>query len=383
MGEIVAQSVRVAVEPNILEWALSRAGMDVASLPEKKSRRVAKWLAQEEQPTLRQLESFAATTMAPLGYFFLKEPPREQLPVPDFRTVRDTGLRQPSPNLLETIYMMQRRQAWLREDRIEQGIPPLPFIRSTTPLADPAVVGQSIRRALKLVAGWSDVLGTWTDALSSFRDRIEGLGVVVVFNGIVGNNTHRKLDPDEFRGFVLVDNYAPLIFVNGSDSKAAQMFTLAHELAHLWIGQGGLFDLPRLEPANLKDELFCNRVAAEVLIPAAEMADAWADLGPQYQRLARRFKVSEIVVARRALDLGLIVREEFFQFYETYLNAERRKPKSKGGDFYATQKNRVGRVFGEAVGRAAQTGRLLYRDAFALTGLTPATFDKYLKLIGV
>ncbi len=114
MGEIVAQSVGVAVEPNILEWALSRAGMDVASLPEKKSRRVAKWFAQEEQPTLRQLESFAATTMAPLGYFFLKEPPEEQLPVPDFTTVRDTGLRQPSPNLLETIYMMQRRQAWLR-----------------------------------------------------------------------------------------------------------------------------------------------------------------------------------------------------------------------------------------------------------------------------
>jgi hypothetical protein len=379
MGEIVAQSVRVAVEPNILEWALSRAGMDVASLPEKKSRRVAKWLAQEEQPTLKQLESFAATTMAPLGYFFLKEPPREQLPVPDFRTVRDTGLRQPSPNLLDTIYMMQRRQAWLREDRIEQGIPPLPFIRSTTPLADPAVVGQSIRRALKLVAGWSDVLGTWTDALSSFRDRIEELGVVVVFNGIVGNNTHRKLDPDEFRGFVLVDEYAPLIFVNGR----ADVHARTRVGSSLDRSRGSIrSSSPRtrqLEGRNILQPR--SRRGFDSGCRNGGCVGRWGAAIPTTRTQVQGERDRRCAAsARSRLDRA---RGVLFQFYETYFNAERRKPKSKGGDFYATQRNRIGRVFGEAVGRAAQSGRLLYRDAFALTGLTPATFDKYLKLIRV
>ena len=130
----------------------------------------------------------------------------------------------------------------------------------------------------------------------------------MVVNGIVGNNTHRKLDPEKFRGFVLVDDYAPLVFVNGADSKAAQMFTLAHELAHLWFGSSAAFDLRELQPADDETERACNRIAAELLAPEHELRDAWtaALQSPnRYQVLARQFKVSELVAARRLLDLGL------------------------------------------------------------------------------
>jgi Zn-dependent peptidase ImmA (M78 family) len=203
-------------------------------------------------------------------------------------------------------------------------------------------------------------------------------------NGVVGKNTHRKLDPAEFRGFVLIDEYAPLIFVNGADAKAAQMFTLAHELAHLWIGAEGVFNLEETLPADTAIEMFCNKVAAEFLIPAAELTEAWdaaSKAAEPFQQLARYFIVSPIVAARRAWDLSLITRVAFFEFYEAYEEDDRRvrSKKSDGGDFYATQNTRVGKRFARIVARAAKEGKLLYRDAYALTGLSSVTFDQYVR----
>lgn len=376
---------RVEVRGEMIEWARRRSGLPFDELVSKFPK-LPKWEAEDEHPTMRQLENYANATMAPLGYFFLPQPPVEQLPIPDFRTVDDNGVRRVSPNLLDTLYAMQRRQSWLRDDRVERGHEPLAFVRSTTIQADPMAVAALIREELGVEPTWAQPYATWTDALAALRDGIEELGVVVVINGVVGNNNHRKLDPGEFRGFVLVDDHAPLIFVNGADAKAAQMFTLAHELAHLWVGQDALVDLRALEPGDAAVERFCNRVAAEFLVSAATLAEVWphvANDANRFQTIARRFKVSEIVVARRALDLGLISREQFFGFYNEYIEKDRAKAKPGGGDFYNLQSNRVGRSFARAVFQAVREGKLLYRDAYALTGLQGETFDRFAnKLVG-
>jgi Zn-dependent peptidase ImmA (M78 family) len=210
---------------------------------------------------------------------------------------------------------------------------------------------------------------------------------MVVVNGIVENNTRRKLDVAEFRGFVLVDDYAPLVFVNGADGKAAQMFTLAHELAHVWLGSSAAFDLRELQPANDRTELACNRVAAEFLVPEAQLRASWPALrrdAEPFQAIARQFKVSSLVGARRALDLQLISKREFLDFYGEYQEDERRAAakKPEGGDFYATQNLRIGRRFAQAVVQAASEGRLLYRDAYQLTGLYGKTFASYAESLG-
>jgi Zn-dependent peptidase ImmA (M78 family) len=377
--------MRVDVNPRLLRWARDRAGLPVDALLQRFPK-LPEWEAGTVKPTLRQLEAFAGATAAPFGYLFLPDPPQEMLPIPDFRTLDDRPMRSPSPDLIDTIFEMQRRQAWLREERIEAGYEQLSFIGSVTAQAQPATVAAAMRRTLGAVAGWADLHGTWTDALAWLRNRAEMTGVVVVTNGIVGNNTHRKLDPDEFRGFVLTDDYAPFVFLNGTDGKAAQMFTLAHELAHLWINQAAVFNLHNMQPAPDPRERFCNAVAAEFLIPEQELRRAWSDVGQTPQRfrvLARRFKVSELVVARRVLDARLITRDAFFRFYSGYQEDERRRAERRpsGGDFYATQDSRVGRVFAEAVARAVKEGRLLYRDAFELTGLRGATFDRYVATV--
>jgi Zn-dependent peptidase ImmA (M78 family) len=377
--------MRVDVKPALLHWALERARLPEETLL-RKFPKLREWEAGTTKPTLRQVEAFADATAAPLGYLLLPAPPEEELPIPDFRTLDDRPIRRPSGNLLDTIFDMQRRQAWLREDRIEAGYEPLPFIGSVTADAAPGRVAAAMRRTLGAAVGWAELHGTWTDALAWLRNRAEMIGIIVVVNGVVGNNTRRKLDPEEFRGFVLPDAYAPFVFLNGSDGKAAQMFTLAHELAHLWINQAGVFNLREMQPAADPRERFCNSVAAEFLIPEEELRRAWSDIARSPQRfaaLARRFKVSELVAARRALDARLIDRDTFFRFYNVYQEdmGRRAARQATGGNFYATQNFRVGRAFAEAVGRAVKEGRLLYRDAFELTGLRGATFDRYLATI--
>ena len=374
---------RVSIKPEVLRWARERAGLPSEALIKIRDfSRYEDWERGEAEPTLKQLEKLANKTHTPLGCFFLPKPPEDKLPIPDFRTVKGGKALRPSPDLLETVQTMQRRQGWMREYLIEQGQEPLHFVGSANINDDPEDVAPRIRETLGFSVDWAKHERTWTDALRRLREGIEDARILTAFNSIVGNNTHRNLDVDEFRGFVLVDEYAPSVFVNSADAKAAQMFTLVHELAHLWLGKTGVFNLRNLQPADNEVEIFCNRAAAEFLVPAETIREFWPNAEASdnpFQACARRFKVSPLVSARRALDLRLINRDRFFAFYNEYLEEQesRPKPKSKSGDFHATQRYRLGERFTRAVIRAAREGRLLYRDAFLLTGLSGGTFDKF------
>jgi len=378
---------KVVVKEGVLRWALDRSGRTPDALVSKFPK-IEQWITGETQPTLRQLELLAKTTLTPFGFFFLDKPPVERLPIPHFRTLGEEYRDRPSPDLLETVQIMQLRQAWMRDYLIEQGHEELPFVRSVQINEQPKLVAQRMRQTLGFDEGWASQHRTWTNALSALRKSIEeAAGILVVVNGIVGNNTHRTLDPSEFRGFVLVDGYAPLVFVNGSDGAAAQMFTLAHELAHVFFGSSAAFDLREMLPANDPMEQACNRVAAEFLVPGNKLRQTWHSVknNPEpFQTIARNFKVSAIVAARRALDLGLIRKASFLEFYKAYQNDERRRNlhKPKGGNFYTNQNLRVGRRFTSAVIRATREGKMLYSEAYHLTNLYGKTFDRYARSLG-
>ncbi|MEM4218208.1 MAG: ImmA/IrrE family metallo-endopeptidase [Candidatus Methanomethylicaceae archaeon] len=281
---------------------------------------------------------------------------------------------------------MERRQAWLRQYLTEQGYEPLPFVRSAQLSTPPEQIALDIRRTLGLDEAWAAKQPNWTAALRELQTRIEAARITVAASSIVGNHPRRRLDPTEFRGFVLVDEYAPLVFLNSADFKAAQMFTLAHELAHIWLGTSAAFDLRHLQPAKDKTEQLCDRAAAEFLVPASELRDIWPSVAPQadpFQAIARRFKVSAIVAARRALDLKLITKETFYAFYDKYQERQRHvtgRGKERG-NFYATQTVRLGRFFSKTVIQAVRQGSLLYHDAYRLTGLYGRTFDRFVNYL--
>ena len=235
--------------------------------------------------------------------------------------------------------------------------------------------------------GWAAGVHSWQDAVNELRRMIERLGVMAVINGVVGNDTHRRLSVAEFRGFALSDHYAPLIFVNGADAKSAQMFTLAHELAHIWLGEGGLSGFENLLPGGTDVEDWCNRAAAEFLVPSRELRKRWiqAKRDPHpFEALGRSFKVSPVVAARRAMDLKLVERRAFFEFHERYVNREHRGGTTpSGGDFYNNQNARVGKLFATHVMGAAMGGEIGFREAYELTGLRGGTFQDYAGKLGI
>lgn len=382
--------IRVPVKPELLVWACERSGYTVDSFIEKHPKvRLKEWIAEETLPTLKQLEAFAKTTRAPIGYFFLPEPPKEAVPIPDFRTVAGRGITRPSPDLLDTIYICQQRQEWFRGYARTVQEPPVEFIGSVDRGRRPESVAEQIRGALGFSIEERRQFATWTDALRRFIEQIENIGVLVMVNGVVGSNNNRKLDPDEFRGFALCDPIAPLIFINGSDTRSAQMFTLAHELGHLWLGETALSDATmRVEPNN-EVEKWCNQVAAELLVPLGAILEHYRetdDLVPELNRLARIFKVSTLVVLRRIYDAGRMSRNAFWAAYDEEVARLQSitVKSSSGGNFYYTTAARVGKRFARALIGSALEGRASFSEALHLLGFKKmATFEDLGRSVGI
>ena len=382
-------TVRVPVRGALLVWARERSRV----APEDLFTRfpaLMEWEEETKQPTLKQLEKFAQATHTPVGYLFLPEPPEEHLPLPDFRTIGDLDIGQASPDLLDTVYQCQQRQDWYRDYARLQRQEPVRFVGTLSTDVD---VVEAARRMLEVLEFTPSQRGSsWSEAFRRLIDQADANGVLVMVNGIVGSNTHRKLDPREFRGFALVDDLAPLVFVNGADTKAAQIFTLAHELAHVWLGQSAVSDADLEFPSANAVERWCNQVAAEFLLPSEALTRlnvSLQSLTDPLQDLAREFKVSTLVVLRRIFDGGFLTQSQFRIAYAEERDRvlalmEERSSGSGGGNFYNTQPLRVSRRFARALIEGTLEGQPLHRDAYQMLGFKKhSTFDELASHLGV
>ena len=364
--------MKITLQPTLLQWTRERAGFSGDVLARKMSvteQRVAEWEANGAL-TYKQAQKLAEKTHVPLGYLFLETPPEEKLPIPDLRTVGSEARHRVSPDLLDVIYQSQRRQDWYREYTLESDGQRLLFVGSFPPGSNISDAAQSIREHLNYHPGDSSKFAL-DDVVREFSEAAEAAGVLVVRNGKVGNNTHRLLDPQEFRGFALVDEYAPLVFINARDARAAQIFTLAHELAHIWAGQSALSNLERTYAPEQKLERYCNAVAAEYLVPLTDLKQrtkgADAEAPELVHSLRRHYRVSDLVIIRRLYDAGLISQTGFAKRYQQCLmNYEREEGNGKGGNYHNNQPGQVSKRFGVALIASTLEGRTLYRDALLM-----------------
>ena len=365
-------SAKAHINPKILLWMRERNGLnmvDAAHAASISPDQLTRWEAGESQPTFLQAQKLAQALHAPFGYLFLAEPPAEKLPLPDLRTVGGASVPRPSLDLLDTIRLSLQRQAWYLDHLHDEDAFPLPFVaRFATDAPIPTVAAD-----MRAVLGVEVETGqrNWEIYFRQLVNAAEAVGILVMRSGIVGNNTHRRLDVSEFRGFAISHPLAPLVFINTADAPAARLFTLMHELAHVWVGSSGISNA---SPGNARrEEMFCNAVAGEFLAPQDVFTLLWnantADLPERVAELAQRFHVSRLVIMRRALDLGLVDHATYLQHYQAELAAFQNKPAGGGGSFYRTSSVKNSKRFARAVLAEALSGRLLLRDAGRLLGV--------------
>lgn len=379
--------------PEVLTWAISRCGKTPGDF-KSTFPKIYDWIEGAWAPTTKQLEEFAAKTHVSLATLLSSEVPTFDLQIADYRTKPSVSnahrTSEPSPELFDTIDHMMLRQAWMREYFSEEGHLPIDFVgqyrqRTKKNVLDEIV--NKMRADLDLPIGWTFSIGTYGDAIRTFKNAAEEAGISVVINGIVNDNTHRFLSVEEFRGFVLADDIAPLVFINGKDAKSAQMFTLAHEIAHLYFATTGVVspDIDNTELTGSED--LCDAIAAEFLVPSGSFLSFWnGSEKDEYETIgnaAKRYKVSFVVCARKARDMKLISEEYFFDYYYRHKAEIEALPdiikKSPRGNYYNTKQYRLGNVFGQAIFAAVQSQKVSYGEAFRLTGLNANTFDAYFK----
>lgn len=381
-------AVNLTIQPEIIRWALSQTQEE--KLGDKLMNNITQWLNGTKTPTFNQIEDFSKKANIPLGYFFLQTPPVEQIELLEYRTVDSIQLANPSRNLIDTIHEMENVQDWMKDYRQELGFDVLPVVGCMKDVKDTQTVVDRIRKDLELETTWFEKCSDSREAFGYIRRLLEMSGVVVMMNGVVGKNTHRALDINEFRAFVIVDEWAPLIFINAADSNGARLFSLLHEVAHIWIGVDDLYNDRRNRTDGVSaTEVMCNAVAGELIVPESVFLDKWnnspTDVYAAITDLAGYFRCGEIVIARKALDCNKITQDVYNKVVQTAIdnyNRMKENKNSSGGNYYNTMGARLDGCFVRALCESINMGRTSYTEAYRLTNTSRKTFSDVVQHFG-
>ena len=374
------------INTHMLTWARERSGIPVSEFAHKygvSEEKLLAWEAGEQPLTFRQAMQFAEKAYVPFGYLFLTEAPEEVLPIPDLRTLEGRGVTRPSAELLDLIKLMLQRQEWYRDYLKQHFAEPNPHVGRFS--ANHSVTDIVTDMRFQLGVKDHPRRGKWDDYYRDLTQRIEALGILVMRQGNLGHHT-RPLRVEEFRGFAIVDDYAPIIFVNHGDALGARLFTLIHELCHIWIGQSGISD--GNTNTHRQQEVLCNAVAAEFLVPEREFSSLWQHDFAHWQEnlplLEAHFHVSTWALARRALTLNFISQGQYSRYIADQQAKYEANQGSGGPTYYKAKKAQISQRFSKAVVSEALSGQLMLREASDLLGgVKPNKIERFAKELGI
>ena len=382
-------SITVNIAPDILTWALKQADGDV--IDTSVLSRVQQWIDGKKQPTFNQIEEFSKKTRIPLGYFFLETPPKESIKLVDYRTIDSVEVINPSRELMDTISDMERICDWLHDYRVASGFGTCQVVGCAKGINDSIEIAKLIRDYLDIECDWYTETRGADDSFSFIRERINQIGITVMMSGIVRNNTRRVLNIEEFRAFALIDEISPLIFINSADSHGGRVFSLFHELTHIFLGENDLFnDRQRTVLKVSSTETLCNRTAAELLVPKEDFIREWDNnsIGDAYDKvysIAKRFRCGMIVIARKAFDNKRLTGDDYNKIANRVIDFYRKVKEEKdtgGGNFYNTLGTRIDKILVQSICKGLSEGRITYPEAFRLTNTTMKTFPDLASRLG-
>lgn len=382
-------SVTIAISQSILEWVLDQISND-NTIKQSVIDKVREW-KEGGRPTFNQIKEVSGSTHIPFGYFFLKNPPNEINPILEYRTVNSIKRHNPSRDALDVIYAMENIQNFIKDYRFREGFEKLSFVGCAGNEKSPEKILSLIRTSLGICQDWYKASDSTGKSFNIIKNILMENGISVMQNGIVGGNTHRVLDIKEFRAFTLADPAAPLIFINTNDSKSGKLFSLLHELCHLYMGESSFYnDYPESNFQVFDTETICNKVAVEILAPKEMFVALWnedalkMEENEKIENIAGKFKCGKVIIARRALDCDFISRDMYLEVVkeaeEKYF--KNRNKKRSGGDYYNVLAAKYDKNFLRSLYYSVKEGRTSYTEAFRLTGTSLKTFEKLMEKAG-
>ena len=381
-------TVTVPIHAPVIDWIMRNVHEDQVA-PDVLDQLNA-WKTGEKQPTLKQVEAMSRKTRIPFGYFLLQTPPDENIALAEYRTIGSKRRQKPSRELIDILDQMTAIQDWMRNELRREQSDALPFVGCCSLHDSATEIAQRIRDALALKTNWYREGKNAEDNFNHLRNTLAQHGLLIFTGGKVGANTHRPLDVKEFRAFTLVDAYAPLIFINTTDTANGRLFSLLHETVHVWLGKNSLFNNSEWSDEHVSLlEQKCNAVAAELLVPAADFSEIWESSIPvedMIEGAARHFRCSEAVILRRAYEMKRIPRDVYARMLalqkERWEHAKAQKKKSSGGDFYNTLLSNLDHRFLAALERSVIQGNTQDTDAYRLTATNRKTYRGALERMG-
>jgi Zn-dependent peptidase ImmA (M78 family)/transcriptional regulator with XRE-family HTH domain len=396
----------IPVNNDILKWARDEANLSLeeaasrAGIKELKregleaSDRLAIWESGDEKPTLRQLEQIAKAYRRPLLTFFLSKPPRSETILKDYRTIGDRPIEKSSPEFNALRRQIEALQKEIRRLVEKEGNKPIELIGSPIHIDNPSEFARLIHTKLSFTFENQQSVLDSDHLFSVIRERLDAIGIFVIRQGDLGSY-HSKIIVEEFRGLAISDPYAPFIVINPNDTPPALVFSLVHELAHLWLGESSISNYNTFEveknvyqtAANhlaryQQRERFCNGVAAEFLVPRSNLLEAWrneyGETDDIIKAISLKFKVSRIVIARRLLEFDKITSDDYWDLYKQwkYERRERQKEEEGGPGYYIRIKSKFGIKLLHTVIESAKKGKISYNEASRLLNVKVDHFDK-------
>ncbi len=372
------------VTPSVMKWARERARLDVSTAAHKLGRPeddIVRWESGEKRPTFAQAKKASEVYKRSLAVFYLPEPPKDFDTIKDFRLLPDKSLGEWSPELALLIRQVMVKKQWLSEYLEDIEMEKVTFVGSATTKMSPIEVANEIHKHLNLDISEQIKCKDPREAFNLWSERVEMVGVNICRQG--------GIESEEARGFALTDEYAPFIYINSNDSFAGRLFTLVHELAHLWINQPGISNLvgnySRARSAEAIIEHYCNQVAGKTLVDDNILLSKWKDrnqdesLVEQIQGIGRYFCVSSEVIARSLLEVNRISQQEYRKLRRFFLKEWKEYKRKKSSGFLVYGHKRVlenGNYFSQEVLGAYQQGKILARDASGLLNVKVNHFDQ-------
>ncbi|HRG07969.1 MAG TPA: XRE family transcriptional regulator [Cyclobacteriaceae bacterium] len=377
------------ITPKVLKWARESARMteEVAAAKVPISvEKLKEWEDGVSLPTIRQAEILAKAYRRPFALFFLPDVPRDFQPLQDFRNKDAKPL---STGSIFIIREIQQKQAWIRDVYEESRETPLSFVGRFNLQSNPISVANDILSTLQIIPSKYSK----DNPINEWIDKAESKGVFISRTSFI--HSKLKLDSDELQGFSIADNYAPFVFVNSDDWNAPQLFTLVHELAHIWIAASGISNEIEPEPKH-KDklhpiELFCNEVAANALMPLDIMRsfpNSIYESSNSIFKTSKELGISSFAFLYRALSLNLISVDKYRKLkrdadveFKAFLKREeekkeKQKLKKGGPDYYRLLVNKNSHLFTQVVMDAFRGGAIEPTQASSLLNTQINNFSK-------